>query len=167
MAVSSVVISVEGVLQKTVSSSPIPVGVALYHGLSSVFNVLLISESDKKQLDYWLYLEALNKHSAVEYNENVRTFMTEEQRKFHQLNSLRVRKYSIDLVIEPNPLAASLFLQNGFNVMTFTHAQYAMPQWRPDYEERIKPWQEIEDYEVSMAKLRAIDARLKTDKENL
>src|SRR5271170_2672892 len=153
MAVSSVVICVEGVIQKTVSYAPIPVGIALYHGLSSVFNVLLITESDRKNLDYWLSLEALNKHSAVEPNEGVCTFMSEEQRKLHQVNALRVRRYSIDLVIDPNPVSSALLLMNGFNVLTMTHASYALPQWRPDYEEKVKPWAKIEEYETDMAKL--------------
>lgn len=165
MSVSSVVISVEGVLQKNVSYAPISTGIALYHGLASVFNILLISESDKKQLDYWLSLERLEKHSAVEYNENVRIFMSEEQRKLHQCNSLRTRKYNIDLIIDPNPSSSSLLLNNGYNVMTLIHSRYALPQWRPDYKEPVKPWEEIEEYVTMMDKMRAVDRRLQEEKE--
>jgi hypothetical protein len=160
MAASSVVICMEGVLQKHVTNAPIQVGIALYHGLASTFNVLLITELDKRTADHWLAIESLNQHAAVEYNENVRTFMSEEQRKFHQINSLRVRHFNVDLVIDPNPDSAIHLLSNGFNVMTFTHSAYALPQWRPDYAEKTRSWDEIIGYEDQMARLRAVDKRL-------
>jgi hypothetical protein len=165
VAVSSVAICVEGVLQKNVSSAPISTGICLYHGLASTFNVLLITESDKTHLDYWLALEGLDKHSAVEYNEHVRTFMSEEQRKLHQVGALRLRKYNVDLVIDPNPSSAALLLSNGYSVMLMTHALYALPQWRPDYEGSKRTWDEIETYELLQAQLRAVDMRM-SDKED-
>jgi hypothetical protein len=164
MAVSSVVLCVEGVMQKNTSLAPIPLGIGLYHGLSSVFSVLLISGNDKKQTDHWLALEALNRHSAAEYNEGVRIFMDEEQRKAHQVDSLRVRGFNIDLVIDPDPGSAINLLNSGFNVMTFTHSAYALPQWRPDHVEKVRSWDDIVAYEDQMARLRAVDKRL-NDKE--
>ena len=161
MPVSSAVICVEGVLQKNVSSAPIPAGIALYHSLSSNFNVLLISESAQEQVEHWLKLEALNKHSAIEYNDSGRPFMNEEGRKLHQINSLRLRRYNIEFVIDPNPQSAALLVRSGFTVLTFTHAQYAMPQWRPDYQEERKPWQAFVDEANAAAELRALDERLK------
>lgn len=161
MAVSSCVICVEGVLQKNVSYAPIPTGIALYHSLASVFNVLLVSDSTHKELDYWLALEGLNRHSAVECNEGLRTFMDEDQRKLHEVNALRIRRYSIDLVVDPNPASSALLLVNGYSVLTFTHSSYALPQWRPDYQEVVKPWEELEKHVTLMAQLRAVDERLK------
>lgn len=167
MAISSVVICVEGVMQKNTSLAPIPLGVGLYHGLCSVFNVLLIAENDKKQTDHWLALEALNQHSAIEYNEGVRMFMGEEQRKAHQVNALRIRGFSIELVVDPNPDSAIHMLNNGFNVMTFTHSAYALPQWRPDHVEKVRSWDDIVAYEDQMARLRAVDKRLNEKEEGM
>lgn len=160
MPVSSAVICVEGILQKNVSMAPIPLGIALYHGLANTFNILLVSETNKKELDYWLALEGLNKHAGVEYNENIRIFMTEEQRKFHQINTFRSRRYNVDIVFDPNPSTAAFLLSSGFSVATLIHSSYALPQWRPDYEEEIKPWSKIQEHETLMAKLRSIDSRL-------
>lgn len=161
MPVSSVAINVDGVLRKQVSSVPIPIGIALYHSLSPNFNLLLYSESGRKELDYWLSLEALNKHAAVEYNEDNRVWLEPVSRKVTQVNSLRQRGYHIDLVIEPDPAASSALLTIGYTVMTLTHAQYAMPQWRPDYTEHPKSWAELEQQAIRLAELRALDERLK------
>lgn len=162
MPVSSVALCVEGILCKEVPrSAPIPIGIALYHSLKTNFNVLLYSDNDRKSLDYWLSLEALNVHSAVEYNEDSRPWLSDQERKLHQILSLRQRGYNVSLIIEPDPLASEYFIENGFSVLTFTHAQYALPQWRPDFQEKRKPWQAFYDAALRTAELRAIDERLK------
>lgn len=161
MPVSSVAMAVEGVLQKNVSLAPIPIGIALYHSLKSNFNILLYSEVGRKELDYWLSLEALNSHSAAEYNENDRAWLSEINRKRKQIGSLRQRGYHIDIVIEPNPEVAAHMVLDGYSVLTFTHSQYALPQWRPDYTEHRKPWAELEKEATRLAELRTVDERLK------
>lgn len=165
MPISSVAMAVEGVLQKNVSLAPIPVGIALYHSLKSNFNILLYSEAGRKELDYWLSIEALTSHSAVEYNENNRAWLSEINRKRKQVGSLRQRGFSIDVVIEPNPEVAAHMVLDGYSVLTFTHAQYALPQWRPDYTEKRKPWEELEEEARKISELRAIDERLKKHNE--
>lgn len=165
MPISSVAMAVEGVLQKNVSLAPIPVGIALYHSLKSNFNILLYSEAGRKELDYWLSIEALTSHSAVEYNENNRVWLSEINRKRKQVGSLRQRGFSIDIVIEPNPEVAAHMVLDGYSVLTFTHAQYALPQWRPDYTEKRKPWEELEEEARKISELRAIDERLKKHNE--
>lgn len=158
MAVSSVVITIEGVLKKHVTDSPIPVGIALYHGLASSFNVLLVCDMAKREADRWCALEGLNRHAGVEYNEGVIKNFDLDSRRLQQVKNLRQRGYSIDIVIEPNPAVVVKLLDSGFNTMLYTHANYAMPQWRPDYEHRVRPWDEIQQREEHMAELRAIEA---------
>lgn len=161
MPVSSVAITIEGVIQKNVSSAPIPLGIALYHSLAQNFNVLLLTEMPKKEADHWLSLEALTRHAAIEYNEGAIEYLDAGSRRRSQLNSLRTRGYHIDLVIEPSPSVSALLIANGFSTMTFTHAQYALPQWRPDYDSHPRPWDELEKEATRQAHLRHIDKRLK------
>jgi len=161
MPISSVAMSVEGVLQKYQPTVPIPVGVALYHSLATNFNILLYSEDEKKSLDYWLGIEALTKHAAVEYNEGPKRWEDSHIRKMVQLASLHNRGFHIDLVIDPDPTASVKMIESGYNVMTFTHAQYALPQWRPDYTEQRRPWKDFEDAAIKLAELRALDTRMK------
>jgi hypothetical protein len=161
MPLMSVAICVEGVLQKSSPSIRMDVGVALYHSLKSNFNILLYSDQSKKELDYWLSLEALNSHSAVEYTDDILKYLANPDRKVSQVNSLRARGFHIDLVIEPDPDASSVLIGNGYSVMTFTHAQYSLPEWRPDYQEKRKPWQEFADESRKLAELKAMDRRMK------
>ena len=164
MAVSSVVICVEGVLRKHVTDSPIPVGIALYHGLANTFNVLLASDLTARELDRWCALEGLNRHAATEVNEGPISSFDLEFRRLQQVLNLRKRGYSIDLVIEPNPETIIKLLYHGFSTMLFTHAQYSMPQWRPDFEHKVRAWEEIEANEIKMAELRAIENLSKENK---
>src|SRR6185437_5119177 len=157
MAVSSVVMAVEGVLKKHVTNAPIPVGIALYHGLANTFNVLLVCDISQAELDRWCALEGLNRHAATRVNEGVWEYNTDVTRRLYQVDSLRNTGYNIDLVIEPDPSKSAKMLQAGYTCMTFTHADYALPQWRPDYEHKVKPWDEIAAYQEKMAELRAID----------
>ena len=163
MAVSSVVIAVEGVLKKHVTNAPVPVGIALYHGLANTFNVLLVTDLDRKELDRWCALEGLNRHAAVEYNDGVISNWDIAFRRLQQVKNLRQKGYSIDLVIEPNPDAVIKLIYHGFTTMLYTHAEYALPQWRPDFEYKVKGWEEIEKHETKMAELRAMEAL--TEKE--
>jgi hypothetical protein len=158
--VSSVAMAVEGVLMKPLAAVPVPTGIALYHSLKENFNILLYSDQDRKKLDHWLSIEALNIQTAVEYNDDQRHWLTDVDRKIAQLNSLRQRGYKIEIVIEPDPEASAAMISNGFNVLTFSHAQYAMPQWRPDFTGRDRRWEVLEEAVRKSAELKALDKRL-------
>lgn len=161
MPVSSAAITIQGVIQKNVSSAPIPLGIALYHSLAQNFNILLLSDTEQKETDHWLSMEALTRHAAIEYNEGTRKYLLDGPRRLAQLNSLRSRGYHIDLIIEPSPAVSASLIANGFSTMTFTHAQYAMPQWRPDYEGKPRPWIDFQEEADKLAHLKSIDNRMK------
>jgi hypothetical protein len=163
MPLSSVCVAVDGVIRNQ-GNVPVPVGISLYHSLISNCNILLYSESGRKELDRWLALEALTVHSAVEYNEDRVTWLSPKNRKLAQVRSLRNRGFHIDLVIEPDPEASAYFIESGFNVMTFTHAQYALPEWRPDYEGKDNSWKKFEEASIRMKELKAVDMRMKEGK---
>ncbi len=133
----------------------------MYHTFKENFNILLYSDQDRKELDHWLSIEALRIHSAVEYNNDQRHWLPDGARKMTQLNSLRSRGFKVELVIEPDPSAAATMIMNGFNLLTFTHAQYAMPKWRPDYNHEKPSWNELSEAAENSAKLKAIDERIK------
>lgn len=160
MPVSSVAMAVEGVLMKPTAAVPIPIGVALYHSLKENFNILLYSDQNRKTLDHWLSIEALNIQAAIEYNDDQRHWLTDKGRKLEQVSSLRKRGFKIELVIEPDPDVSGEMLIRGFNVLTFTHAQYAIPKWRPDYPGENNEWKNLLDTANRTAELKALDRRL-------
>lgn len=146
---------------KPTAAVPISTGIALYQTLKENFNIVLYSDQEKKTLDYWLSVEALNIHSAVEYNDEKHHWLDEPSRKLHQVNSLRHRGFKIEVVIEPDPGSSALLLNNGYNVLTYSHAQYALPQWRPDFTGNDRRWETLEAAANTSAELRALDTRLK------
>lgn len=166
MALNAAVITVEGVLQKVVTYAPIPSGICLYHGLSSVYNVLLVTDSDdEKYMEHWLDLENLNKHGTIIYNDSILATQTPEERRLSQVNILRSRGFAIDMVVEPDPRVAARLLGSGLTVLNYIHSSYALPQWRPDYERKIKPWEEISKEMDLLTLLKAQDARLREEED--
>jgi hypothetical protein len=160
MAANTAVMTVEGVIQKNVSYAPIPLGIALYHSLTSMFNVVLVTDSEPKELEYWLDLEGLNKHGTIIYSDFALGQKTAQDRRLSQVSNLQQRGFAVNLVVEPDPIVASYLLANGYSVLNFLHSSYALPQWRPDYERQQKPWQEIVNEVNTQAQLKAIDERM-------
>lgn len=160
---STAVITLEGVLQKNVSYAPIPVGLVLYHALSSSFNLVIVSDNYETEVDYWLSLEGLNKHGTVICNDFTLAELPTHKRRLRQVNLLRSRGFAIDLVVEPDPACAATLLNAGYSVLNFLHHIYALPQWRPDFEPKVRPWQELEQEAITSALLKAQDARLAKD----
>lgn len=160
MAANTAVITLEGVMQKTVSYSPIPVGISLYHALASIFNVVLVSDGEQKVVDEWLDLEGLNKHGTTIYSDFILDQKSVQERRLEQIKGLHSRGFAVTLVVEPAPIVASILLAAGYNVLNFLHSSYALPQWRPDYERQQKPWNKIVEEVDKQAALRAIDERM-------
>ena len=162
---STAVITLEGVLQKNVSYAPIPVGLVLYHAISSSFNIVVVSDATEKEVTHWLDIEGLNKHGSVVCNDFTLAHLQPFQRRLRQVNSLRARSFAIDLVVEPDPIVAAHLLAAGYTTLNFLHYAYALPQWRPDFEPKVKPWKELEQEAIEGALLRAEDARIKKEED--
>lgn len=149
---SAVAITVEGIIMKPVSSAPMTAGLLLYHGLSSVATVILLTDyvSDGV-LDNWLLLNGLTSHAQVVY---------QGQSRVVQVNKLRQQGYALELIFEPDPTVVAALVREGYSCSHFIHAQYAVPSWRPDYEGSRRPWNEIAEQVAHQAYLRAKDGRL-------
>lgn len=160
---SACVIVVEGVLQKLITTAPIAEGLQIYHGLSETFQILLVSDSDKETLDHWLQLENLNKHGIVIYNDGYLQNFSAEERRVKQIYEIRNRGYAIDLIVEPDPVVAAQLLYRGFSVLNFLHTAYSHPEWRPDFEEKVKPWSMLEEQVTKDIILRTGDKRMEQE----
>lgn len=160
MGVNACAIVVEGVLQQPISSAPIIAGINLYKGLSHNFHIILISDQDGDDLTYWLRLEGLKDHGKVISKDGSLDGRTPEARRLYQCNSLRASGYSIEFVVEPNPEIAAELFRNGFTVLNYLHFSYALPQWRPDFEEETKSWEDLQRAAIQDRIMRETDARL-------
>lgn len=156
-------ITVTGVLRKPVTSQGIIQGQMLYFSLVQGFSVILLhDEKDTRELEHWLMVEGMTKHNKIVTTDSVTDRLPPHERRLRQLNSLRGQG-AISFAIDADPKTSAHLINNGYNVLTFTHANYALPDWRPDYEGAVTPWDELVatvDYSNTM---RAIDKRNEED----
>jgi hypothetical protein len=157
---SSIAITVEGTLRKLVGGAPIQPGLDLYFGLATRAKlVLLTGEMDGQGLSTWLLTEGLHEHVKVFYSDVVLADLSEGGERLCQLASARQLGYDVELVIEPDPLVSARLLVAGYNVLTFSHAEYSVPAWRPDAIVKVRPWDELVSQVEREAYLRATDPR--------
>lgn len=161
--IAVIVIVAEGVLINPVAQTPIVLGKKLYRAFCATERVLLISgETPKDELEGWLFMEGMTGHAEVQYPDPIRDHGTGWENWGHrvwQVNQLRKRGYDIEVIIEPDPQVCAHLLREGFNTMVFTHAAYAIPSWRPDYEGAVRPWDELASEVGIQAVLRERDKR--------
>ena len=143
-------INVGGVLRKPVGGAIIPDGVDLYNGLAAAGQVVLVLHGeDPEQTANWLELHGLVRHAWV------------SQAGAVAARELRREGYDLGLVVIADPDEALYHIRSGINTLLFTHAQYAMPGWRPDAGKGVRAWKDIEDETARLARMKAADERLK------
>jgi hypothetical protein len=153
--VKTTLIPVDGVLRKLVAAAPIPEGIRLYQSLAKTGSVILSAgHHERDQVEDWLELHGLVHHSFVDW-------WYAAPSPVDRANALRRQGYDIDLVVEPDPSAAAGLIEAGFNTMVFVHSQFSHPDWRPDTDPGVRPWDDITKQVADQARMKAADARLK------
>ena len=147
-------IVVDGVLRKLTGDAPIPEGVRLYRALSRVGRVILLSDDHTPQTTEWLELNGCGSHDFI-------MVTTPGMAWVEPANDMRREGYDIDLAIVPDPGHAQYFINAGFNTLLFTHSIFALPEWRPDTDKGVRPWDDIKQQVADLARKKAADARLK------
>lgn len=152
-------ITVTGVLRKPTTQQAIIQGQMLYFSLVQGFSVILLhDEKDTQELDYWLMVEGMNKHNKIVCTDSLTDRLEAPERRLRQINAIRGQG-AISFIIDADPKVCAHLVNNGYNTLTFTHANYALPDWRPDYAGGQTPWNELVktvDYANTM---RALDKR--------
>ena len=160
----AIAVTVEGVLRKVAGGQPIAVGVDLYYGLATRAKLILLTdelETARDELEHWLRVEGMNEHAQILWNDPVWGIYAEspDTRRVHQCNRARLHGHVVDLVVEANPLVSAALIESGYNVLTFSHAEYSVPAWRPDYKFKPAPWDQLVQRVEREAELRAADER--------
>jgi len=165
MANICMAITVEGIMQQRVGSGPIQAGINLYNGLASTSAIALLTDQEEKALDHWLKVENLNKHNLI-IESPVSYAPLGPSRRVTQVTELRNRGFIVDIVFDPDPIVCAELIKSGFNTCCFTHATYADPTWRPDFEFVPRSWDDLVEAVTLQKIARHEDARLKEkDKE--
>jgi hypothetical protein len=167
--------TVNGVLRKVNGGSPIPTGRALYYALSAQFQLILLANhaSERDELQHWLEIEGLNEHALIIYPDAAAGVLAMPERRYAQVTYAHSQRYELTLVIDPDPAVTRLLFENGYTVMTFSHQEYSLPSWRPDYDftpytiddngiekdQLATPWETLAEQVAHNAWLREKDKR--------
>lgn len=147
--------TVEGVLMKSIGGTPIPEGLMIYNAFAAVSAVILLSrETHQEEIEDWLLVNGYALHAGL-----LCGFGDITVNAVSQVNSLRVSGYAVSLVIDPEPGNILALCSAGYNTMQFIHTLYAVPSWRPDYEEAHAPWAEVAETISRIRRQKAADRR--------
>jgi hypothetical protein len=168
-------LTVNGVLRRVSGGAPIPTGRALYYSLAAQFQLILLAnhKDEKDELQHWLELEGMNEHAIVIYPDAAAAALDMPLRRLSLVTYAHSQRYELTLVIDPDPAVTRLLFENGYTVMTYSHQEYSMPAWRPDYNvapyeiddagiiknQLATPWDELASQVAHNAWLRAEDKR--------
>jgi hypothetical protein len=143
--VSVVAITVEGVLRKIFGGSSIKAGVDLYYGLATRAKLVLLTgeRSTDGGLEHWLRSEGMKEHVRILWSDVVLQGESPAAERLAELAHARQNGYDIEFVIEPDPEVSKRLIIAGYNTLTFTHAEYSVPSWRPDAKIEVTPWDEL------------------------
>lgn len=165
---SVVAITVDGVLRKSAGGTAIDVGLEMYMSFAGgtqiigPYDVVLLTDErqDSGTLQNFLDVSSLAYHVDIIYSDVILEGMDAGARRVAQLSKAAMHGNHVGLVIEPDPAVSAHLIANGYNTLTFTHAQYSKPSWRPDYVEETRPWSDLSQQVADNARLRAEDTRL-------
>jgi hypothetical protein len=158
---SAVAIAIDGVLRREIGYQPIPEGIALYQTLVHRWDVTLLGDRDNPEyaaeVEHFLQVEQLRDHSRVVYGDT--GWNTVSGRRVQQVQHLRNSGLSLAFVIDADPWNSVHIFDLGVNVLHFMHAQYARPDWRPDFEHSVEAWDQLVTKEVALKTAKANDKR--------
>lgn len=158
---SVVAITVEGVLRKMIGGSAIKEGLDLYYGLATRAKIVLLTgeRQEGNTLEHWLRSEGMKEHVKVFWSDVVLQAQSSGAERLAELAAAMTAGYAIEFVIEPDPATSKRLLIAGYNVLTFVHAQYSVPSWRPDATTQVRAWDELAEQVDREAYLRMNDPR--------
>lgn len=158
----TIAITVDGVLRAEVGQTMIPAGKFMTLALADDFNIALLLDDDKiNHLEGWLLSEGFP---------ITRYLLGKEvgdpdggQGRALQLQRLATMGCAIEAVIEPDPEISAHLMGQGYTVLHYMHPTYSRPEFRPDWDGSIRPWDQIEAEAIRLRALRAADARIRAE----
>ncbi|MFI1796509.1 hypothetical protein ACH427_04010 [Streptomyces sp. NPDC020379] len=160
----NIAITIEGVLRNTENDGAIPAGKALYQALGSQHSLYLISDStDAWRTNRWLAHNGLDLHMRTVHNRKPNEWRDTTQIRLDAVGQLTGAGIKVDLVVEPDPRITAELLALGYPTATLTLPHFAKPEWRPDYDGNLRPWDSLIEEMEAQADAYASDTRRTAD----
>lgn len=144
---SIAVIAVEGVLArvgqgKLAEARLIAEGVNLFTALKKVYRVVLLThEHDEEKAEQWLRTQGIHGHVSLWGPLGIDD--AQRRVRLEQLMELRSRGMALALYVDESPSAVAGAMEMGITGLVFASPVYARPEFRPDAQTTLRPWDEI------------------------
>lgn len=158
--------ALDGVLRKLTDPSAVNTnGLTLYHSLLGHGRIVILGDGfprDHEEIDHFLKLQRVTGFVGIDVSVPS-DGIDSVDRRLAQVARMR-RNGSISFMVEPDPRIAARLLQAGLPTLLYLHPQYTVPSWRPDYEGRLRRWDDLVTETDRQVSLRA-DEDLSTPTE--
>jgi hypothetical protein len=145
----SILIQVEGVLTNQVGQ-PIPVGEQVYRSLVHANRIVLSTNKYKADAERYVALRSLTDWANLRTAEAVLPGVDTYRRHIE----LERQMGSLDLVVSADPAMVEHCFKESVPAMLFAHPVYMVPEFRPDSEFSLRPWNDM----VNEIEIRSIEA---------
>lgn len=155
-----VTIAVDGVMRSPNDVAPIIAGLLLYKSLVKTHRVsLIIDDASKEKTQYWLMVNGFIDHTNEIYWEADDPSNIVE-RRVAQIGRIRANG-PLALMLEADTEVVTKTLELGIPAFLFVHPQYIHPDFRPDAQFEVTPWETLLNEQIRQRVARASDERLK------
>lgn len=136
---ATALVVVDGVLRDH-TGRPIPEGVRLYAALTEGYRVVVAVE-DEAADEHWLTM-----HGLTGYQEMVSDSPLSKRGgsiRIGQVEHLLGRGQDVALVVDADPSNVAKVLARGITAALFSHPKFTRPEFRPDHDGGMRPWDDI------------------------
>ncbi|WP_158812916.1 hypothetical protein [Streptomyces rimosus] len=156
----NIAITIDGVLRNRETGGAINAGKALYQALALDHALYLLTEDrDPPATQQWLAFNGFTAHMRIVSPPQTSRAVKPADVRLECLGHLTGTGMKVDLVVEPDPAVSVKLLARGYPVATLTLPHFAKPEWRPDYQQGLRPWSELVAETEAQAHAHATDPR--------
>jgi hypothetical protein len=134
----NILMAMRGVIRNE-AGLPITQGVELYAALVQVARVSIALDDDNPEsVEHWMRIEGMTGHQGIIPHD-----LIGDNLRVTQVQRLRAQGFNPTLIIDPNPTTCAALLREGYTALLFSHPKFSLPEFRPDYQQQVKPWNDI------------------------
>lgn len=146
MSGTYVVMAIEGVLvesQDLKTGLPSQSGHMLYNTLVQSYSVVLVTHHDAELVDTWLRKEGIKGFATVFNYSASSTAMSLSSWKAYQVRHLLQSGSAVAWFIDTDPSAIAEVYVEGVPTMMLSHPYFTRPEFRPDADRQVRPWNDL------------------------
>lgn len=141
-----IIMSIEGLLTKTPNlhtEPPTVLGKTLFATFKDQHRLLLLSTNPNVELvKGWLLKERFKGYASLQCIPS-NTTLTPSQWKADAVRTMLSEGWEVGMFFDADPAAVKAVFMEGVASFLLASPQYARPEWRPDVDKNIRPWDEL------------------------